>query len=112
MRLHKRASRVRPSGRTRRHARTRRAFEPPVVILGHQHRTLAAALAGRGSSGWGKDPHLDMFVRTAARRGLRVEEMETKRLAWHGLRNVSVLKVTPADPERAERDDADGDEPS
>ena len=53
-----------------------------------------------------------MFVRTAARRGLRVEEMETKRLAWHGLRNVSVLKVTPADPERAERDDADGDEPS
>ena len=27
---------------------------PPVVILGHQHRTLAAALAGRGSSGWGK----------------------------------------------------------
>lgn len=85
---------------------------PPVVILGHQHRTLAAALAGRGSSGWGKDPHLDMFVRTAARRGLRVEEMETKRLAWHGLRNVSVLRVTPVDPERAERDDADGDEPS
>ena len=85
---------------------------PPVVILGHQHRTLAAALAGRGSSGWGKDPHLDMFVRTAARRGLRVEEMETKRLAWHGLRNVSVLRVTPADPERAQRDDADRDEPS
>ena len=51
---------------------------PPVVILGHQHRTLAAALAGRGSSGWGRDPHLDMFVRTAARRGLRVEEVETE----------------------------------
>jgi hypothetical protein len=43
------------------------------VILGHQHRTLAAALAGRGSGGWGRDPHLGMFVETAARRGGAVQ---------------------------------------
>ena len=63
------------------------------VILGHQHRTLAAALAGRGSAGWGRDPHLGMFVETAAKRGLIVTELFTESLAWHGLRNVSVLKV-------------------
>jgi hypothetical protein len=68
----------------------------PAVVLAHQHRTLAAALAGRGSAGWGKDPHLRMFVETAATRGLDVREVRVARLAWHGLRNVSVLRVTRA----------------
>ena len=68
----------------------------PAVLLAHQHRTLAAALAGRGSAGWGKDPHLRMFVETAATRGLDVREVRVARLAWHGLRNVSVLRVTRA----------------
>ena len=68
----------------------------PVVLLAHQHRTLAAALAGRGSEGWGRDPHLRMFVETAAERGLDVREVRVTRLAWHGLRNVSVLRVTRA----------------
>jgi hypothetical protein len=79
------ASRGRPEG----------AAEP-AVLLAHQHRTLAAALAGRGSAGWGKDPHLRMFVETAASRGLDVREVRVARLAWHGLRNVSVLRVTRA----------------
>lgn len=65
----------------------------PTVILAHQHRTLAAALAGRGSSGWGRDPNLEMFIETANKRGLRVEEIRLVKLAWHGLRNVSVLRV-------------------
>ena len=68
----------------------------PVVLLAHQHRTLAAALAGRGSQGWGRDPHLSMFVETAAERGLDVREVREVRLAWHGLRNVSVLRVERA----------------
>jgi hypothetical protein len=67
-----------------------------VVLLAHQHRTLAAALAGRGSQGWGRDPHLSMFVETAAERGLDVREVREVRLAWHGLRNVSVLRVERA----------------
>ena len=68
--------------------------DEPAVLLAHQHRTLAAALAGRGSAGWGRDPHLRMFVETAAERGLDVREVRVARLAWHGLRNVSVLRVT------------------
>jgi len=79
------AARGRPDGLTE-----------PAVVLAHQHRTLAAALAGRGSAGWGKDPHLRMFVETAATRGLDVREVRVARLAWHGLRNVSVLRVTRA----------------
>ena len=66
----------------------------PCVILAHQHRTLAAALAGRGSKGWGVDPNLTMFIETAKKRGLKVEEIRVTKLAWHGLRNVSVLLVT------------------
>ena len=87
----------RTDSRTHTRANPSRVRTPPVVIPGHQHRTPAAAPPA-GSSGWGKDPHLDMFVRTAARRGLRVEEMETKRLAWHGLRNVSASEGHPGGP--------------
>jgi hypothetical protein len=66
----------------------------PTVILAHQHRTLAGLLAGRGSAGWGQDPNLAMFIETAKTRGLEVEEVRLEKLAWHGLRNVSVLRVT------------------
>ena len=71
------------------------------VILGHQHRTFAAALAGRGSAGWGRDPNLGMFIETAARRGLIVTELLTESLAWHGLRNVTVLQVELMKKEKA-----------
>jgi hypothetical protein len=37
-----------------------------------------------------------MFVETAAERGLDVREVREVRLAWHGLRNVSVLCVERA----------------
>jgi hypothetical protein len=48
---------------------TNNADENTKVVLGHQHRCGAAMLAGRGSAGWGRDPHLDMFFRTAEARG-------------------------------------------
>ena len=69
------------------------AHENARVVLGHQHRCGAAMLAGRGSAGWGVDPHLDMFAKTAAAKGLVVEEVHRESLAWHGLRNVSVVSV-------------------
>lgn len=34
-----------------------------------------------------------MFAETAAGRGLEVTELFTESLAWHGLRNVTVLQV-------------------
>lgn len=34
-----------------------------------------------------------MFAETAAGRGLKVTELFTESLAWHGLRNVTVLQV-------------------
>ncbi|XRB08179.1 lysine methyltransferase [Pycnococcus provasolii] len=68
------------------------------VILGHQHRTLPAFLAGRGFAvnGWGRDPHLDMFVKTARERGLDANEIQTTKLRWHGLLNVTLLELTIA----------------
>ena len=81
------------------------------MLLGHQHRALAAALAGRGSGGWGRDPHLGMFAETAARRGLVVTELFTESLAWHGLRNVTVLQVELMKKSK-EEDEEDGDEVS
>ncbi|EEH58051.1 uncharacterized protein MICPUCDRAFT_57230 [Micromonas pusilla CCMP1545] len=68
------------------------------VILGHQHRTFAAFLAGRGfaANGWGRDPHLDMFVETARGRGLVANEIQTTKLRWHGLLNVTLLELTIA----------------
>ena len=84
----------------------------PRVILGHQHRTLAAALAGRGSAGWGRDPHLAMFAAAAKSRGLVVTELLTESLAWHGLRNVSVLEVSlePRDVQERQKEEGSGRE--
>ena len=87
---------------------TNNADENTKVVLGHQHRCGAAMLAGRGSAGWGRDPHLDMFIHTAEARGLSAMEVHCESLAWHGLRNVSVLTVELAQ-ERTKRD-TDGDE--
>ena len=77
-------------------AATRARLATAATRARETSETLAAALAGRGSAGWGRDPHLSMFVETAAGRGLDVREVREVRLAWHGLRNVSVLRVQRA----------------
>jgi predicted nicotinamide N-methyase len=72
------------------------AERPPEVFLGHQHRVLAALLGGRRGDAWGVDPNLAAFAETAETRGLRVEEVDVRDLAWHGLRRISILRVRRA----------------
>ena len=69
------------------------APRPPRVLLAHQHRGLAALLAC-GVDLASDDALLARFADAAAARGLAIATRLTERLAWHGLRDVSVLEVT------------------
>ena len=69
---------------------------PPRVLLAHQHRTFASLLGGYGfsSDAFGVDPNYVSFLRTCRDKGFRVEEVKKEKLAWHGLRNVSIVELT------------------
>lgn len=67
---------------------------PPRVLLAHQHRTFASLLNGRGfGPSIGLDPNYVHFLETCERKGLVCEEVHTEKLAWHGLRNVSIVSI-------------------
>ena len=69
---------------------------PPRVLLAHQHRTFVSLLGGYGfsSDAFGVDPNYVSFLRTCRDKGFRVEEVKKEKLAWHGLRNVSIVELT------------------
>ena len=69
---------------------------PPRVLLAHQHRTFASLLGGYGfsSDAFGVDPNYVSFLRTCRDKGFQVEEVKKEKLAWHGLRNVSIVELT------------------
>ena len=67
---------------------------PPRVLLAHQHRTFASLLNGHGfGPSIGLDPNYVHFLETCERKGLVCEEVHTEKLAWHGLRNVSIVSI-------------------
>lgn len=66
----------------------------PRVLFAHQHRTFASLLNGHGfGPSIGLDPNYVHFLETCERKGLVCEEVHTEKLAWHGLRNVSIVSI-------------------
>ena len=67
---------------------------PPRVLIAHPHPTFASLLNGRGfGPSIGLDPNYVHFLETCERKGLVCEEVHTEKLAWHGLRNVSIVSI-------------------
>lgn len=75
--------------------RRKRRPDQPRVLLAHQHRTFASLLNGFGfGSSFGVDPNFTSFLETCRAKGLRVAEVRTEKLAFHGLKNVSIVSIT------------------
>ena len=73
----------------------KRRPDQPRVLLAHQHRTFASLLNGFGfGSSFGVDPNFTSFLDTCRAKGLRVAEVRTEKLAFHGLKNVSIVSIT------------------
>jgi len=78
-----------------RRRRGKRRPDQPRVLLAHQHRTFASLLNGFGfGSSFGVDPNFTSFLDTCRAKGLRVAEVRTEKLAFHGLKNVSIVSIT------------------
>ena len=75
--------------------RRKRRPDQPRVLLAHQHRTFASLLNGFGfGASFGVDPNFTSFLDTCRAKGLRVAEVRTEKLAFHGLKNVSIVSIT------------------
>jgi hypothetical protein len=78
-----------------RRRRRKRRPDQPRVLLAHQHRTFASLLNGFGfGSSFGVDPNFTSFLDTCRAKGLRAAEVQTEKLAFHGLKNVSIVSIT------------------
>jgi len=81
--------------RRRRKRKRKRRPDQPRVLLAHQHRTFASLLNGFGfGASFGVDPNFTSFLDTCRAKGLRVAEVRTEKLAFHGLKNVSIVSIT------------------
>ena len=79
----------------RRRRKGKRRPDQPRVLLAHQHRTFASLLNGFGfGASFGVDPNFTSFLDTCRAKGLRVAEVRTEKLAFHGLKNVSIVSIT------------------